>query len=137
MKQDTQTPDEHTVAAPSLAVETEEPSAPIESLSAAQKRVLVDLLFAGEMTRKRMFYIAEGYKDVPGQTIDVLFREGLAKLTVSRNKDPKGRFLSYRYAVTITRRGEWFAHAIMQAEHNHQETIEALSAGLKAEAGVP
>jgi hypothetical protein len=124
-------PDVRQASASSFVVATAEPAAPIHMLTAAQRRAIVDLFFAGEMTRKRMFYEAEGYKDVPGQTVDVLFRKELVKLSVSTQKDSRGRFIRYRYAIALTREGEWFAHAIMESECRHQSAIETIGAGLR------
>jgi hypothetical protein len=72
-----------------------------------------------------------GYKDVPGQTVDVLFRKELVKLSVSRQKESRGRFIHYRYAIALTREGEWFAHAIMESECRHQSAIETIGAALR------
>ena len=104
-----------------------EPPAPVKraGLSPAQCRALVTIFFAGEMNRARQFFIADGCETVYGTTVDILHRKGLVKLGVERRKRANfGKIMEFRYFVSLTPRGEWYATTLVRQREANVSALE-------------
>lgn len=116
-----------------VAPETAPRPAPLDGsgLSPSQREALVLIFFAGEMNRSRQFFVAEGSRSILGTTVNVLHRKGMVKLGCERRKSVHGSVLqTFRYYVSLTPRGEWYATTII---NKRAVMIDALSAPIAAD----
>lgn len=89
--------------------------APVASLTQGQRKAVVAIFFAGEMSRDGRYFIADDSDLVTGVTAEALIERALAKLCVERTRrSDRVKIISYRYFVKLTERGEWYATTLIQ-----------------------
>lgn len=112
---------------PNVAPSTAPPPAPLDrsGLSPSQREALVLIFFAGEMNRSRQFFVAEGSRSILGMTVNVLHRKGMVKLGCERRKSIHGSVLqTFRYYVSLTPRGEWYATTLVRQREANVSALE-------------